>query len=70
VTLAVLQRVTIERLPNDHWKLVRERAESGETFVCSSLREAFATVLAAYDSHGRPVPLDAIHPEAFAEVNE
>jgi hypothetical protein len=49
--------VTIERLDDGCWKLVRERDENGETFVCEDLVEAFQTVRAAYAPDGRPWPL-------------
>jgi hypothetical protein len=54
VTEPLLRRVTIERLDDGRWKLVRERDENGETFMCEDLVEAFQTVRAAYAPDGRP----------------
>jgi hypothetical protein len=53
---AVLKRITADRLPDGRWKLVRERAETGETFECDDLHDVLDTVLAAYYPDGTPRP--------------
>ncbi len=59
MTQPLLRRVTIERLDDGRWKLVRERDENGETFMCSDLIEAFQTVRAAYLANGEARPWPA-----------
>ncbi len=60
-----LERVVIERRPNAcyPWSVVRERAETGETFHARDLMEAFAIVRQAYFPDGSPRPL-AVPPQS------
>jgi hypothetical protein len=66
--------VVVERLPNGRWKLVRERDESGETFVCDDLLECWETVDAAYRPDGTPrewrptVDADLVEPDRRARA--
>ncbi len=61
MTEPVLQKVTIERRASETypWAVVRERAETGETFHARDLIEAFAIVRAAYLADGTPRPWPA-----------
>jgi hypothetical protein len=56
MSATLLRRVTIERLDNGGWKLVRERDDNGETFHVDDLLDAFDTVSAAYRPDGTPRP--------------
>lgn len=54
VRATTLRRVTIERQDRGGWKLLRERDETGETFHCDDLHDAFDCVLDAYRPDGTP----------------
>jgi hypothetical protein len=49
-----LVRVTLDLQPNGTWLLIRQRADSGDRFVCDDLHDAFDAVLAAYRPDGTP----------------
>ncbi len=53
---ADLKRVTMDKLPDGRWKLVRERETDGESFEVDDLHDAIDAVLAAYYPDGTPRP--------------
>ena len=53
---ADLMAFTANKQPDGTWKVVRIRAESGETFICDDLHDVIDTVLAAYYPDGTPRP--------------
>ncbi len=57
-----LVRVTCERQPDGSWMLTRERATTGERFICDDLYDCLDTCLRIYRPDGTPRPYPVTPP--------